>query len=227
MVTYVVPASIREILIRRRGRVRLFESIDRAKTAFLVVDMQNCFCAPETPFEVPAARSIVNNINYIADECRKADIPVFWVKHVNENDGSDWSFFYSTFLRSNARELVLAHLSRGTWGTELYKDLKVLESDHVLTKNRYSAFLPYPSAVEGRLRELNKNLIIIAGTKTNVCCESTARDAMMLDFGVIAVSDAMATTTEEEHIASLNTLVQSFADVLSTEEVVDLIRRSV
>jgi ureidoacrylate peracid hydrolase len=61
---------------------------------------------------------------------------------------------------------------------------------------------------------------MITGTATNVCCESTARDAMMLDYEVIMVSDGTAALTDEEHAAALNTFMLFFGDVMSTDETI-------
>lgn len=65
--------------------------------------------------------------------------------------------------------------------------------------------------------------VLIAGALTNVCCESSARDAMMLDYKVVMISDANATMTDAEHAASLNTFVMFFGDVLSTDEAMGMI----
>ena len=61
--------------------------------------------------------------------------------------------------------------------------------------------------------------VLIAGTKTNVCCESTARDAMQLDFRVVLVSDCCAALSDDEHRATLETVIQQFGDVMTAEEV--------
>ena len=68
-----------------------------------------------------------------------------------------------------------------------------------------------------------KNLLIV-GTKTNVCCESTARDAMMMDFNVVMVADGCAALSEEEHEATLNTIIQQFGDVFTVDEIISILR---
>jgi ureidoacrylate peracid hydrolase len=67
---------------------------------------------------------------------------------------------------------------------------------------------------------------VITGTATNVCCESTARDAFMLNFKTIMVSDGNATATDEAHNAALNGLFNRFTDVFSTDEMVALLEAS-
>ena len=74
-----------------------------------------------------------------------------------------------------------------------------------------------------RLQESGVETLVIAGVATNVCCESTARDAMMLDYEVLMVSDACAAATDEEHRSALNNLYLFFGDVQTTEEVLALL----
>ena len=97
--------------------------------------------------------------------------------------------------------------------------------DAQLTKTRYSAFILGSSNVENYLREHGIDTLLIAGTATNVCCESSARDAMMLNFKVIMVSDALATHTDEEHNATLSAFYGQFGDVQTTDEALQALER--
>jgi ureidoacrylate peracid hydrolase len=90
-------------------------------------------------------------------------------------------------------------------------------------KDRFSAFLPASSDIEQRLRDADIDTVVIVGTLTNVCCESSARDAMMRNFKVIMASDANATLTDEEHTAALATIFQVFGDVMTCDEVITLL----
>ena len=82
------------------------------------------------------------------------------------------------------------------------------------------------SGLERLLRSLDIDTVLIAGTKTNVCCEATARDAMMLDFKVVMVSDCCAALSDEEHRSALENIIQQFGDVMTGEEVVERLRRA-
>ncbi|MFN3351377.1 isochorismatase family protein, partial [Pseudorhodoplanes sp.] len=95
---------------------------------------------------------------------------------------------------------------------------EVAAEDHTVIKNRYSAFIAGSSQLERLLRSLGIDTVLIAGTKTNVCCESTARDAMMLDFKTVMVSDCCAALSDEEHRAALENVFQQFGDVLTAAE---------
>ena len=77
--------------------------------------------------------------------------------------------------------------------------------------------------MERILRSRRIRNLLIAGTKTNICCEATARDAMMLDFNVVMLSDCTAALSDDEHRATLETFIQQFGDVLTGREAVELV----
>jgi len=85
-------------------------------------------------------------------------------------------------------------------------------------KTTYSAMIRDSSSLEDEMRRRGIESLLIAGTTTNVCCESTARDAMLLDYRVVVLSDATAATTLEEHVASLNNIALYFGDVMTVDE---------
>jgi ureidoacrylate peracid hydrolase len=93
--------------------------------------------------------------------------------------------------------------------------------DITIFKNRYSALVSGASNLERVLRNLGIDTLLIAGTKTNVCCESTARDAMMLDFKVVMLSDCTAALSDDEHRAALETIIQQFGDVMTADEAIE------
>ena len=92
------------------------------------------------------------------------------------------------------------------------------------TKSRYSAFIGPSAPLPAVLKERNVDTLLVAGTKTNVCCECTARDAMMLDYKVVMLSDCTAALSDEEHRATLENMIQQFGDVLSADEVLRILK---
>lgn len=74
-----------------------------------------------------------------------------------------------------------------------------------ITKNRYSAPIPGSSTLERVRHRYGRENVLIAGTKTNVCCESTGRDAMMRDFSAVMISECLAALADEEHRTALKT----------------------
>lgn len=93
-----------------------------------------------------------------------------------------------------------------------------------MSKNRFSAFIQGASGLEARLRANGRDTVLIAGTLTNTCCETSARDAMMLGFKVVMVSDANAAPSDQDHLVGLWTVFQSFGDVRTTADVCAMIR---
>jgi ureidoacrylate peracid hydrolase len=205
-------------VLARRGRADWFDRLDPARTALVVIDMQTAFCGPDAPAEVPLARAIVPSINALTRSLRKLGCPVIWVLHANTSRGgrSDWELFFNHVVGEEVRERTMAALAPGqqtVWG-----ELEVSPEDHTVIKNRYSALIPGSSQLERLLRSLGIDTVLIAGTKTNVCCESTARDAMMLDFKTVMLSDCCAALSDDEHRATLETIFQQFGDVSTADE---------
>ena len=223
------PVAIRpEIVARvleRRGRLHPFDSLDAKRTALLIIDMQNAFVAPGAPVEVPAARDIVPSINRLTAELRTRKVPVIWVLHENQPGGTDWDGFFGVFVAPGKREQAAAALTQGAALQRLWPELTVAETDLRVAKNRYSALIAGSSPLDKLLRGKGIHTLLIAGTKTNVCCECTARDAMMLDFKVVMLSDCTAALSDQEHLATLENMIQQFGDVRSSEEVLTLFGR--
>ena len=219
-----VSEFVKDRLARIRGDLRLYRDLRPAETAFVVIDMQNAFVAEGGVIEVPPAREIIPAINRMAAECREIGVPVIWIRSHHPKGGSDWRHFFDHFVRPERREAAAAALSDDAPSSRFHPDMEIRDEDYIVFKNRYSCLIPGSSSLERLLRSLGCDTLLLAGTKTNICVESTARDAMMLDFRVVVLSDATAALTDEEHQASLNVLIQEFADILVTAEVVDELR---
>jgi ureidoacrylate peracid hydrolase len=212
-------------VLERRGRLHLFDQLDPKRTALLVIDMQNAFVAPGAPVEVPAARAIVPSINRLTAELRRRGVPVVWVLHENQPGGSDWDGFFGVFIAAAKREKAAAALTQGAELQRLWPELTVAETDLRVAKNRYSALIAGSSPLDKLLRGKGIDTVLIAGTKTNVCCECTARDAMMMDYKVVMLSDCTAALSDEEHLATLENMIQQFGDVRTSDEVLTLFGR--
>src|SRR5471030_1239422 len=214
-----IRQEIIDRVMARRGRVHLFDRLDPRRTALIVIDMQTTFCEPGAPAEVPGSRGIVAEINRLAAALRLRDVPIIWVLHANiqRNGRSDWELFFNHIVADEVRARTIESLAPGR--QSVWRDLTVGKDDLTIVKNRYSALIQGSSSLERVLRNLGIDTILIAGTKTNVCCEATARDAMMLDFKVVMVSDCCAALSDDEHRATLETMIQQFGDVMTAEEV--------
>lgn len=224
------PLGIDPIITRRlqerRGRVHLYDQLVPSRTALVTIDMQNAFCKPGAPVEVPLSRDIVPNINRLADAMRARSGDVVWiVTEIREYRGrTDWENFAQHIVAREVRQRTIAYMAPGAEGTLLWKDLESQPTDLFMVKNRYSCLAPGASPLERTLRSRGVDTLLIAGTKTNVCCEATARAAWDMDFNVVMVADCCAALSDREHSAALETIIQQFGDVMSTDEVLERLR---
>ena len=115
-------------------------------------------------------------------------------------------------------------MARGSKGYQLWDRLDAAPDDIYVEKNRFSAFIQNSSNLAEVLRARNIDTILVTGTVTNVCCESTARDAMMCNFKTVMVSDGNAAATDEDHNASLAAFYLTFGDVMSTDMLIGCLR---
>jgi ureidoacrylate peracid hydrolase len=219
-----VSDFVKERLMRIRGDLRIFKDLDPAKTALVIIDMQNAFLEPDGPIPVPSALEIVEPINRAAQGARELGVPVIWIRSHHPRNGGDWRHFFDHFVRPDRREAAAATLSADAHGSQFYSEMDIQDSDYIVIKNRYSCFVPGSSSLERLLRNLGCDTIVLCGTKTNICVESTARDGMMIDLRVVVLKDATSTLSDEEHQASLNVLIQEFSDILTVDEVLDELR---
>jgi ureidoacrylate peracid hydrolase len=220
---YSIAPQVRERIVRRLGRPFSIDRLAPARTALLVVDMQNYFVAPGFPGEVPAARGIVQEINRLAGAMRAAGAAVVWIQTTAVGALEHWANHHRYGMHEAAAAKRLASLAEDRDGFRFYADMDVRPQDLRVTKIKYSAFIPDSSSLHDVLRARGVDTVLIAGTATNVCCESTARDAMMLDYRVAMVSDANAAMSDEEHAAALNTFAMMFGDVMTVDEVLSRI----
>ncbi|MXW90652.1 MAG: cysteine hydrolase [Rhodospirillaceae bacterium] len=219
--TEIHPDAVRLIKARRGGRLHVHDTLDPARTALVVVDMQTAFLKPGLPSEVPMAREIVPNINRLAAAFRAAGGNVVWVTTTfDENIFTEWSSFLGGTVSPEMAKRIARQLMEGTEGHPLWPDIEAEDGDIRSVKRRFSAFIQGSSDIEAQLRARGIDTLAVTGTLTNVCCEATARDAMMRNFHVIMVADGNATYTDAIHNASLTSMSINFADVMTTDEVI-------
>jgi ureidoacrylate peracid hydrolase len=217
-----IPQTMIERVKAMRGKEHCFEDFEPAKTALIVVDMQNAFLMPGVAHALcQPAQEIVPNINRLAGAVRAAGGTVVWIKAVYTDETlSSWSISYEMAGAAGTAKRQEA-LTRGSKGYELWPELEVEPADLVIEKTRYSAFIEGSSELERVLRARGLDTLLITGTVTNVCCESTARDAMMRNFRTIMVTDGNAAFSDEEHNAALTSFYLVFGDIMSTDMLIE------
>jgi len=214
-----MPQYVIDRIMAKRGKLEVFDHFDPAKTALVVIDMQNFFVA-----EVETGRSIVPNINRLATEMRARGGVVAWVlMTVADAEGapSKWPIYHDYFFTAEKMAAHRNSLSEGAEGHKLYPDLDVHEGDIVARKSRFSAFIQGACDLHETLQARGIENLIVCGMATNMCCETSARDAMMIGYRCIMVSDANAARFDEDHLAGLTSFWQSFGDVRTTEDVIE------
>jgi ureidoacrylate peracid hydrolase len=222
-----IPDLVVQRVVARRGVEHSFAELDPTRTALVVIDLQHAFMNEAVGHAVvPSARDIVPAVNRLAAAVRQTGGGVFWIKMTHDDRClEDWSVAFELATPA-MREKRIAALSEGTLGHELWPELEVRPEDEVVRKYRYSAFLPGTSDLPERLRARGFDTVLITGTVTNVCCESSARDANMTNFRTIMVSDGNAANSQEEHDASLTAFYNVFGDVMDTDMIIAGLRRA-
>lgn len=223
----ISPEALEFARRQRGGALTMFERLDLARTAHVIVDMQNGFVEPDAPVEVPVAREIVDNINAISRAVRQAGgTNVFLQMTVDEGSRKSWSNWFKYFHTAETTAGFEESFGHGRHHWDLWPGMDTAPGDLYVDKTRFGAFVPGASRLHETLQARGIDTLIVTGTLTNCCCESTARDAMQMNYKLVFVSDANAALTDAAHNATLDNMCMIFADVRPTSEVVELVAAS-
>jgi ureidoacrylate peracid hydrolase len=169
----------------------------------------------------------VPNVNLIAQTLRDLGGTVVWIHNTSRpEDQTVWPIYYDELSTPQRAAKRHASLTPGSIGHQIWSECDVQPGDLHVNKHRFSALLPGTSELEPILRAREIDTLIICGTSTSVCCESTARDACMLNFRTIMASDGNEAASDEEHNATLMNFYLTFGDVMTTREIVGYLRAS-
>ena len=181
-------------------------------SALFIIDMQQFFCNPSSHAYFKDSTKIIPNIQNLITVYRQQSYPIIFTRYA--------------LLRTESPG------SMGRWWNDvLYDDddvsnviplLQPLPNELVIRKTQYSAF--FETDLDQILKKLKVSNILITGVLTHLCCETTARDAFMRNYDVFFVIDATASDKQELHAASLRTLSDGFATLMTTNEVITWIK---
>jgi len=217
---FEMPKEYVDRVTNRQGRPHTCESFDGSRTALVVVDMQNYFMTEPYQAACPVGQEVVPNVNRLAAAVRKAGGKVIWVQNLAPAESLEsWSVFQERYTDA-PRTTRMKQMQKDHHAFQLWPGLEVKPEDERVIKRRYSAFVQGSSNIENVLKDNGIETILVTGVATNVCCESTARDAMMLNFRTLMVSDGCATLTDQEHADTLGSFYLYFGDVQKTDEIV-------
>jgi ureidoacrylate peracid hydrolase len=162
----------------------------------------------------------------LAEAVRSSGGAVVWIQTAFTDETlTSWSTLYR-MVGTKGAERRRRSLAVDSPGYKLFPELKVLPQDLIVEKMRYSAFIQGSSDLAAQLRQRGLDTLLITGTVTNVCCESTARDAMMLNFNTVMITDGNAANTDEDHNAALNNFYLTFGDIMSTDFAIGCLKRN-
>jgi nicotinamidase-related amidase len=187
--------------------------------ALIVVDMQNDFVRPDAPLWIPEATRQVPTIKKLIQNCRELKVPVIYTAHTIAPDCSADFYQYSDAMRKGA-------IREGSPGADIYPELYPEKGERVINaKHSFSAMLG--TDLDYVLRNRNVKTVLMCGTLTNYCVESTARDAYGLGYHVSMITDCCSTDNPLCHQSTMDTLRRGWARVLSSGELVDILRNNV
>lgn len=196
----------------------LKERCDPRWAALLVVDVQNDFCSSEgwaaqRGEDVSAAQAMVPRLLRLIEEARRVSLPIIYVKttHSEWTDTPAWRF-------RKSQEAALNTCREGSWGAEFYGGIAPAPDERVVVKHRYSAFIN--TDLNTVLKARGVESVLVTGVATNVCVETTARDAYMFDYYVTLVEDCCAAYDPSLHAATLENIRRHFGLVASSAEIV-------
>ena len=209
-----IPEKIVRKVMARRGRLHAFESLEPDRTALVVIDLDMATVGSNAE-----CQRLVPRVNELAAAVRTAGGVVAWVL-------SRMPAMPKHFVSILGVELARKYFNDGQLngaGTTLWHGLQRAERDVIAVKSGASAFFPGKCNLKEQLDPLGIDTLLIAGAVTNICCESSARDAVELDYKVIMVSDALSGHAHGLHEATLATFYRIFGDVRPTAEILDLL----
>ena len=197
----------------------LKERCDPRLAALLVVDVQNDFVSPEGSAgkrgeDVSAALAMMPNLLALIEAARRVALTIVYIRTTH----SEWTDTPSWIYRSSQKS-GLSTCREGTWGAEFYEGISPRPSERVVIKHRYSAFINTDLNTVLRARGIQS--VLVCGVATNVCVETSARDAYMFDYYVTVIDDCSAAYDAKLHMATLENVRRHFGLVASSAEIAE------
>lgn len=212
-----IPQPIVDKVTARRGRMHAFPALNPARTALVVVDLDAGSVAHGETDEI---REFIPRINRLAQVLREHGGTVTWVTTPVSSPTKNFRAIYGESLTSmyetKGKPNGTAH--------DIWHELQVQPQDIRATKRGASAFFPGKCDLHEQLQTKNTESILIAGLVTNVCCESSARDAHELEYEVTMVSDCLWGHKQGQHEATLATFYRNSGDVRPSGDIIKLVR---
>ena len=202
----------------------LTDKVGAGHTALIVIDVQNDFCAPggmmdKEGMDLSSVQEMAERLPPLISAARAAGVLVVFVRNVYT---SEHNFYLSdAWLEQASRTRKGSYTRRGVcmegaWEGEFYGDVRPEPRDPVVTKHRFNAFRN--TDLDTILRANGIRTTVFTGVATNVCVETSARDAFMHDYYVVFTTDGTATYAREDHEATLRNIGHNFGELASVAE---------
>lgn len=175
--------------------MRKSKPLKNVKYALLIADMLNDFVKEGSTLEVPAARSIINNLKREITKARRKNIPIIFCCDAHNKNDQEFQLWPS-------------HAVKGTEGALVIDQLKPHKEDFVVTKTHYSCF--YKTSLDKLLKNLGVTYIIVTGVVTNICVLYTVAEAYMRGYKITVPKDCVAGLTQHEHQFALEQMERLF-----------------
>jgi ureidoacrylate peracid hydrolase len=212
-----IPEKIVKKVVARRGRLHAFESLEAVRTALVVIDLDTATVGSNDD-----CRRVVPIVNQLADAVRHAGGVVAWVL----SQMPEIPKHFAAILGADLATKYFNDAWPGGPGTKLWHELRPEQRDVLALKSGASAFFPGKCDLPRVLEPLGIDTLLIAGAVTNICCESSARDAVELGYKVVMASDALSGQAHGLHEATLATFYRIFGDVRPSNEIMELLAHS-
>jgi ureidoacrylate peracid hydrolase len=217
MDAYVTADTLKEKTSRWLRSIAPFNEhrmqLNKDKSALLVIDMQKFFLDPSSPSFTCGGLAVLPTTKQLTHAFREAGRPIIYTCHVHHPDGIDagiMGWWWEGMCLEGSPE------------SAVHDDIAPLSHEKIVYKHRYSAF--YNTDLETILRCLKIEDLVVSGIMTNMCCESTARDAYYRDYRIFFLADGTGSINEEMHLASLLNLAFGFAFVTTAQDIVQQLR---
>jgi ureidoacrylate peracid hydrolase len=191
--------------------------LNSERKALIIVDMQNAFCDKQgfmtkLGLNIDQCIAAVKPLKGVLAQCRKLGIPVIFTRFWVRPDYKDAGLFEDLFPGSHQAQAMVAH----TWDAEITPELAPQDGEFIIDKQRYSAF--YETNLDLILRNLGTSMVVVTGVTTNICVESTVRDAMFRDYKVVVLEDCTGAVDELMQKGAIHTFKYGFGDVITSDQ---------
>ncbi|MBU4031965.1 MAG: cysteine hydrolase [Candidatus Thermoplasmatota archaeon] len=179
------------------------------KPALLVIDMQRYFCDPDAPAYGRDFDATVEPVQALVGAFGKLGLPVFATRYYSKDDNDPTARWWNATLEKDS-----------PW-VDVDPRIKLPPGSKVLDKHLYGTFSS--TDLDERLKALGCDSVVICGVMTDLCCETTAREAFQLSYTVYFVGDATATSDYMLHFSALATLAHGFAFIVTVDDIIKLL----